>query len=168
MSQFKKHVFICTYGPYCWYDGDPEGLLKNLKRRVAAAGLKDDVRINRAGCLNQCGHGPMMVVYPDDVWYSGVQADDADEIFESHILGDEPVERLRFALPAGNNKETGGYPDAVQAVKQVEKSLDAQREAARERARRDAVASAVTDAVADSVTDAAAPNPASSTSDIPS
>jgi (2Fe-2S) ferredoxin len=135
MSQFKKHVFICTYGPYCWYDGDTEALLKRLKRRVAEAGLKDEVRINRSGCLNQCGHGPMVVVYPDDVWYAGVQPDDADQLFDEHILNDQPVERLRFALPPGNNKVTDIYPDAVQAVKQVEKDLDVQREVARQRAR---------------------------------
>lgn len=138
MSQFKKHVFICTYGPYCWYDGDTEALLKRLKRRVAEAGLKDEVRINRSGCLNQCGHGPMAVVYPDDVWYCSVQPEDADAIFEEHILHDRPVERLRFALPAGNNKQTDAYPDAVQTVKQVEKDLDKRREAARQRARTDA------------------------------
>lgn len=135
MSQFKKHVFICTYGPYCWYDGDTEALLKRLKRRVAEAGLKDEVRINRSGCLNQCGHGPMVVVYPDDVWYADVQPQDADQLFDEHILNDQPVERLRFALPPGNNKVTDSYPDAVQSVKQVEKDLDVQREAARQRAR---------------------------------
>lgn len=138
MSQFTKHIFICTYGPYCWYDGDTEALLKRLKRRVAEAGLKDEVRVNRAGCLNQCGHGPMAVVYPDDVWYCGVQPEDADAIFEEHILRDQPVERLRFALPAGNNKQTDEYPDSVQAVKQVEKDLDKRRETARQRARADA------------------------------
>jgi len=131
MSQFKKHVFICTSGPYCWFDGDTETLLRNLKRRVAEAGLKDEVRINRSGCLNHCGHGPVAVVYPDATWYGNVQVDDADEIFEAHLCADRVVERLCLDLPPGNNKQTGGYPAAVQELKQLEKELDARRIAAR-------------------------------------
>ena len=132
MSQFKKHLFICTSGPYCWYDGDTETLLRALKRRVAGAGLKDDIRINRSGCLNHCGHGPVAVVYPDATWYGNVQVDDVDEIFESHLCGDHVVQRLLLDLPPGNNKQTDGYPDAVQKLKQLEKELDAKRVAARE------------------------------------
>ena len=124
MGQFRKHVFVCTYGPYCCFDGDTEGLLKRLKQRVAEAGLRDEVRINRAGCLNQCGHGPNVVVYPDDVWYCGVQIEDADELFDEHLLNDRPVQRLLFPLPPGNNKDTGGYPAAVTEYKQIEKQLD--------------------------------------------
>ena len=133
MGQFRKHVFVCTYGPYCCFDGDTEGLLKRLKQRVAEAGLRDEVRINRAGCLNQCGHGPNVVVYPDDVWYCGVQIEDADELFDEHLLNDRPVQRLLFPLPPGNNKDTGGYPAAVTEYKQIEKQLDSLRAAERAR-----------------------------------
>ena len=133
MGQFRKHVFVCTYGPYCCFDGDTEGLLKRLKQRVAEAGLRDEVRINRAGCLNQCGHGPNVVVYPDDVWYCGVQIEDADELFEEHLLNDRSVQRLLFPLPPGNNKDTGGYPAAVTEYKQIEKQLDRLRAAERAR-----------------------------------
>ena len=55
-----------------------------------------EVRINKAGCFSQCGHGPMMVVYPDNVWYGGVQQSDLHEIVQSHILGGKPVERLVY------------------------------------------------------------------------
>jgi (2Fe-2S) ferredoxin len=139
MSQFEKHVFVCTHGPYCWYDGDVDTIFMELKRRVSKAGLKDSIRINRSGCLNQCGHGPMVVVYPDGVWYGGVQVEDIDELFERHLLQGDVVERLCFVAPPGNNKQTRGYPDQVHTMKQVEKSLDEQRIAAR-RAARDAVA----------------------------
>lgn len=127
MGQFRKHVFICTYGPYCGFDGDTEGLLNRLKQRVAEAGLQDAVRINRSGCLNQCGHGPNVVVYPDDVWYCGVQAQDADELFEQHLVEDRPVARLLSTLPPGNNKDIGRYPAAVQMFKKTDKRLDALR-----------------------------------------
>ena len=103
-----------------------------MKRRVAEAGLRDDVRINRSGCLNQCGHGPVMVVYPDGVWYTGVQSADAADIMDQHILHDCPVERLRLTLPPGNNKRTDHYPAEVHSIKKVEKDLDRRREAARQ------------------------------------
>ena len=95
MSQYQKHVFVCTYGPYCWFDGDTDTLFSRLKRRIADAGLRDTIRINRSGCLNHCGHGPVIVVYPEGVWYGQVTEDDVDELFREHILGGRPVERLR-------------------------------------------------------------------------
>jgi len=64
---------------------------------VVKAGRQQDIRINKAGCFSQCGHGPMIVVYPDDVWYAGVQQSDLPEIAQSHILGGTPVERLVYA-----------------------------------------------------------------------
>lgn len=129
MPNLDKHVFVCTNGSFCWYDGDCDGLLEALKKRVAAAGLKDSVRINRSGCLNACGLGPAVVVYPDGIWYGHVQVDDAAEIFASLKSG-EPVARLR--LPADFVKQTTRYPEPVQQFKRVERSLDDQRRAARE------------------------------------
>src|SRR3989442_645263 len=74
----------------------------------AKPGLKDDVRINKAGCFSQCGHGPMMVVYPDNVWYCGVQESDLRDIFESHIVAGKPVARLQYAPGVGGaNKKKG-------------------------------------------------------------
>jgi len=67
--------------------------LASLEARTARSAS----RINKAGCFSQCGHGPMIVFYPEDVWYAGVQEEDLDGIFTSHILGGRPVERLRYA-----------------------------------------------------------------------
>ena len=67
---------------------------KSFKEKLAARGLKGRVRANQSGCLDQCEHGPNMVVYPDAVWYGRVTLADVDEIIESHIIGGKPVERL--------------------------------------------------------------------------
>ena len=136
MSQFKKHVFICTQGPYCGFDGDTESIFERMKRQVAARGLNEDVRINRAGCLNQCGHGPMVVVYPEATWYANVQAEDVDEIVTEHLVADHVVERLRFDAPAGNNKTIEHYPAEVHAFKEASEKLQKQREALRQAALR--------------------------------
>lgn len=96
MGQYETHVFVCTSGDDCPTKGDVEKMVKHLRGEVVKAGKHQDVRVNKAGCFSQCGHGPMIVVYPDNVWYAGVQADDLDEIVQSHILGGKPVERLRY------------------------------------------------------------------------
>jgi (2Fe-2S) ferredoxin len=68
------------------------------KQRIKALGMsgKDRVRINRAGCLDRCEEGPVIVVYPEEVWYTYVDKDDIDEIIDRHVIGGEIVERLRI------------------------------------------------------------------------
>jgi nitrite reductase/ring-hydroxylating ferredoxin subunit/(2Fe-2S) ferredoxin len=97
MGQYDRHVFVCTSGETCPQQGDTEKLVKILRERAREVGRPGDVRVNKAGCFSQCGHGPMIVFYPEDVWYAGVQESDLDEIFTSHIVGGRPVERLRYA-----------------------------------------------------------------------
>jgi len=97
MGQYETHVFVCTSGDDCPSKGDVEGFVKQLRAEVAKAGRQRDIRINKAGCFSQCGHGPMMVFYPENVWYAGVKQEDLSEIVESHILGGTPVARLVYA-----------------------------------------------------------------------
>jgi nitrite reductase/ring-hydroxylating ferredoxin subunit/(2Fe-2S) ferredoxin len=97
MGQYDRHVFVCTSGETCPTQGDTEKFVKILRAGMQKANRQGDVRINKAGCFSQCGHGPMIVVYPEDVWYAGVQESDLDEILTSHIIGGSPVERLRYA-----------------------------------------------------------------------
>src|SRR2546426_10249160 len=73
----------------------PYTTLFRSRDSARAAGKQTDVRINKSGCFNQCGHGPMIVVYPENVWYAGVKESDLEEIVTSHIVGGRPVERLR-------------------------------------------------------------------------
>src|SRR5256712_12199862 len=95
MGQYDRHVFVCTSGETCPTQGDTEKYVKMLRAGAQKAG-RSDIRINKSGCFSQCGHGPMIVVYPEDVWYAGVQESDLDEILTSHIVGGCPVERLRY------------------------------------------------------------------------
>jgi (2Fe-2S) ferredoxin len=57
-------------------------------------GLSPDVRANSAGCLDACEFGVTVVVYPEQIWYGGVTINDVEEIIQSHILKNRPVERL--------------------------------------------------------------------------
>ena len=105
-SPFEKHVFVCTSGNYCpMLDGDSKAVHKALKEQVGQAGLKGRVRVNNSGCLDQCGHGPTAVVYPDNVWYSHLTVADVSAIVQEHLIGGQPVERLRYHPPKrGANK----------------------------------------------------------------
>jgi (2Fe-2S) ferredoxin len=100
MAKFEKHIFICgNQRPEGHPRGccDPAGLAElqlAFKQKLAARGLKGRVRANQSGCLDQCEHGPNIVVYPDAVWYGRVTLGDVDEIIDSHIVSRKPVERL--------------------------------------------------------------------------
>ena len=96
MGQYDRHVFVCTSGETCPTQGDVEHFVKVLREGVKNSGKQRDIRINKGGCFSQCGHGPMIVVYPENVWYAGVKESDLPEILASHIVDGKPVERLRY------------------------------------------------------------------------
>ena len=100
MASFERHIFICinertAEDPrgHCAAVGGVE-VAKAMKISAYERGLKRVVRVNKAGCLDQCARGVTCVVYPENVWYGGVTVDDVDEIVERHLVGGEPVERL--------------------------------------------------------------------------
>lgn len=57
-------------------------------------------RVNKSGCLGRCELGPVLVVYPDGVWYTYESTADIDEIIESHLLNGQIVSRLLVDPPA--------------------------------------------------------------------
>jgi (2Fe-2S) ferredoxin len=103
MPPFDRHVFICGnqrpagHPRGCCDPAAEDALQKAFKKALAERGLTRSVRANRAGCLDQCEHGPTVVVYPEGVWYGGVTAADVAEIVDRHLVGGEPVARLRLA-----------------------------------------------------------------------
>jgi (2Fe-2S) ferredoxin/ferredoxin len=105
-SPFERHLFVCTSGEYCpVHDGNSKEIHKALKEQARSAALKGKVRINNSGCLDQCGHGPMAVVYPEGVWYSHLTLEDVPLIVEEHLVNNRPVEHLRYYPPKiGGNK----------------------------------------------------------------
>lgn len=103
MAKYEHHLFVCTNRrepgsarPCCNPDGKAE-LHRLFKQAVRAAGLDDRVRVNKSGCLDQCEHGPNLVVYPEAVWYGHVTPADVAEIVQKHLIEGHPVERLMLA-----------------------------------------------------------------------
>ncbi|MBK6639564.1 MAG: (2Fe-2S) ferredoxin domain-containing protein [Rhodocyclaceae bacterium] len=101
MSHFKHHVFFCTNqranGDACCNDHGASDMRAYAKDKVKALADKipERVRVNMAGCLDRCAEGPVMVIYPDAVWYTYVDKNDIDEIIDEHLISGRVVERLR-------------------------------------------------------------------------
>ncbi len=102
MPPFQRHVFVClNQRPQgnaigCCSSKGSADICEALKTAARRQGLRG-LRINKAGCLNQCEHGVTIVVYPEGVWYGFVQPGDVEEIVRSHLVAGRPVERLRLA-----------------------------------------------------------------------
>jgi (2Fe-2S) ferredoxin len=101
MAGFKRHVFVCLnerapdHPRGCCKQRGGDEIFKTLKEGAKKAGLKDDeVRINRAGCMEHCEYGPSVVIYPEAVWYHVPTAEDAEEILREHVVGGKVVDRL--------------------------------------------------------------------------
>ena len=100
MSFYKYHVFFCTNqrddGRMCCEQAGATELRAYAKKRIKELGLsgKGKVRINLAGCLDRCGEGPVMVVYPEETWYTFIDRQDVDEIIDMHLKQGKVVERL--------------------------------------------------------------------------
>jgi (2Fe-2S) ferredoxin len=102
MSYYQYHVFFCTNeradGSACCQRFDAQGMRDYAKQRSKELGLAGPgkVRINTSGCLDRCNEGPVVVVYPEGVWYSYLDREDIDEIIQEHLVNGRVVERLRI------------------------------------------------------------------------
>ncbi len=102
MSFFENHVFVCcnqrAEGEISCNSAGASDLLAYMKDRVKALGLAGEgrVRVNKAGCLGRCTEGPVIVVYPQETWYTFVDREDIDEIVDEHLVAGRVVERLKL------------------------------------------------------------------------
>lgn len=101
MSFYRRHAFFCTNvrdGRACCQDHGADQARAHAKERVRAAGLAHPggVRVNKAGCLDRCEEGPVVVVYPEGTWYTYVDMADIDEIVDEHLIHGRVVKRLQI------------------------------------------------------------------------
>lgn len=100
---YQHHVFFCTNvrEDGCRASCGRTGALdaqQHAKKRIKELGLNGPgkVRINKAGCMDRCEEGPVVVIYPKGTWYTYVDTSDIDEIIDRHLLKDEVVDRLKI------------------------------------------------------------------------
>ena len=105
MPGFERHVFVCLNerpadDPRgCCSARGSEAVFKALKIATARAGLRH-VRINRAGCMDHCPHGPAVVVYPEAAWYRLRTPADAERVVQQHLVGGAVAEDLLIGVTA--------------------------------------------------------------------
>ena len=97
---YDKHIFICTNQRAAGAErrscGEAHGMeiVDSFKKKLKEKNLNIKVRAQKAGCLDICNFGQTIVVYPEGVFYVGVEMSDVDEIIEEHIISNRPVGRL--------------------------------------------------------------------------
>lgn len=103
MTYYRRHVFVCENRredgeACCGRRPAAANATRTLRKILTAAQMhgRGKVRVNRAGCFNRCEEGPMLVVYPDAIWYRYENENDLREIAESHLINDAPVVRLQI------------------------------------------------------------------------
>lgn len=110
MEPFRYHVYACqqekpgTSAPCCSARGSAQ-VLEALRKELAAQGLMNDVQVTTCGSLGMCERGPNMVVYPEGIWYSGVQIADVPELVREQFSNGRPLERLVNRDAAALKKE---------------------------------------------------------------
>ncbi|HET7754522.1 MAG TPA: (2Fe-2S) ferredoxin domain-containing protein [Anaeromyxobacteraceae bacterium] len=109
MEPFRYHVYACQQekpgsAPCCSARGSA-AVLDALRKELGAQGLANDVQVTTCGSIGLCERGPNMVVYPEGVWYSGVQVADVPEIVREHFKNDRPVARLMNTDAAALKRE---------------------------------------------------------------
>lgn len=108
MKRYNKHIFICEnkrpdgHPRGCCADKGSAEIREYLKNRLKELGLNVDIRANGAGCLDACEFGVSIVVYPEQIWYGSVTKNDVEEIINSHLVNNQPVERLKINHPRYN------------------------------------------------------------------
>lgn len=100
MQPFHHHVIVCTQqkadNVRCCAAAGAAAVVGAFYAEVGKQGLADEVIIGTTGCLGSCEHGPVVIVYPEAVWYGQVTVPDVAEIVRSHLAQGQPVERLRL------------------------------------------------------------------------
>ena len=102
MSHFKHHVFFCcnqrAEGESCCNNHGAVAAQTYAKDRITQLKLKGKgkIRINKAGCMDRCDEGPVLVVYPEGIWYQYVDTTDIEEIIQEHLVHGRIVNRLKI------------------------------------------------------------------------
>ena len=126
MATFTHHIFVCCntrepgHARGCCDPNKSQALRNQFKIELEKRGLKGRVRANMAGCLDQCEHGPNLVIYPAGIWYGGVRLDDVPRIIDETIVRGVVLKELLIAPDCLNNPNC----PHVQAKKSGERKVE--------------------------------------------
>jgi len=102
MNKPKYHIFVCTSSRvngqqkgYCHTKGGVDLVMKFMEE-IEERELGGEVFVNNTGCFGICEQGPIVLIYPDNVWYKAVTLADVETIMDEHIEGGRPVAALEI------------------------------------------------------------------------
>jgi (2Fe-2S) ferredoxin len=88
----RKHVLVC--GNVDCASRGSIALIAGLRKALKRIGREREIKITKTSCMSRCGEGPTVAIYPDGVWYRGVNPADANELVDQHLVRDRLVARL--------------------------------------------------------------------------
>ena len=105
----KREILVCG-GTGCT-SSDSIQIIENLRNEIKKADLEGSVEVLLTGCFGFCAKGPIVKVYPDDIFYTQVKPEDASEIVQSHLINHKVVEKLLFEEPTLDHKKVEKHND---------------------------------------------------------
>jgi (2Fe-2S) ferredoxin len=100
--RYDKHIFICTNqkaeGKACCGETRGMELVNKFKEVLRDKGIQGKVRAQRSGCLDACGNGPALVIYPEGTYYGQVTINDVERIVEQHIQNNQKLTDLELTF----------------------------------------------------------------------
>ncbi|MDY2601820.1 MAG: NADH-quinone oxidoreductase subunit NuoF [Eubacteriales bacterium] len=94
MDLFRSTILVCG-GTGCTSSGSPK-LYERFAQLLAEKGLDKEVKLVKTGCFGLCAAGPVVIVYPEGAFYSGIKVEDVDEIVEEHLVKGRIVTKLLY------------------------------------------------------------------------
>jgi (2Fe-2S) ferredoxin len=88
---YEHHIFVCVNerdpsdSRGCCSARGSEEVLEAFRKEIQNRGLKGKVRANKSGCMDQCAKGPVVVIYPEAVWYMNVKPADVKRIVDEML-----------------------------------------------------------------------------------
>jgi (2Fe-2S) ferredoxin len=103
VGYYQKQIFFChnlrQNGKRCCGANDADAFFDYMKKTLKKRLLHGigQFRVNTSSCLGRCEEGPVLVIYPEGIWYSYKTYTDIDEIIEQHLLQGKIVSRLQLS-----------------------------------------------------------------------
>ena len=94
MEKYRANLLMCA-GTGCVASGTPK-VRNALKAELEKRGLADEIKIVLTGCNGFCAEGPVMLVYPEEIFYQKLTVEDIPKLVEEHFLKGRPYEKLMF------------------------------------------------------------------------
>ena len=98
----KREILVCA-GTGC-HSAKSKEIVENFNEELEKRNLSNQASCHITGCFGFCEKGPIVKVFPDDVFYTEVTENDVDEIISKHIVEGQMVERLLYIDPKTREK----------------------------------------------------------------